>query len=330
MSRTILVTGGAGFIGSNFVHFVRRERPAWNIINLDALTYSGNPESLRDLKHDPHHRFIKGDVGDHTVVRTLVEQCDAVIHLAAESHVDRSIRDAAPFIRTNVLGTHVILEAARARGARMLFASTDEVYGSLPLDQPDQRFTEDAPIRPSSPYAASKAGADHLCRAYALTHAADVVVARCSNNFGPLQFPEKLIPLFITNLLVGRPLPLYGDGRNVRDWLHVEDHCEALLLLLERAAPGSVYNIGADNEHSNIELTRQILQILGKDESAITYVPDRPAHDRRYAIDASKIRRELGWRASRSSWPGSIESTVRWYQEHEDWWRPLRAKAGLA
>lgn len=340
MSRTVLITGGAGFIGSNLVRFVLRERPAWRIVNLDALSYSGNMDNLDGLDREPRHEFLRGDVRDAAVIEGLVARCDAVIHAAAESHVDRSIADAQPFIETNIGGTQTILDAIRrsrerGRDVRMVLVSTDEVYGSLRLDQPETRFSERSPMDPSSPYAASKAAADLLCGAYRRTHGLDVVIARSSNNFGPRQFPEKVIPLFVTNLLRGLRIPLFGDGLNVRDWIHVEDHCEALLALLERGTAGEAYNIGAGNERSNIELTRLILRAMGAGEEMIERTPDRPGHDRRYALDVSKIHRELGWKASRSAWPGSLEATIGWYRANRSWWERVlsgayRAGAGEA
>lgn len=329
---TVLVTGGCGFIGSNFVRFVRRVRPNARIINLDSLTYSGNPENLADLAGDPLYRFVHGDICDRPLVERLAGECDAIVHFAAESHVDRSIIDAGPFIRTNVGGTQVLLDVLRARQAagastpRMLYISTDEVYGSLPLERPDLLFTEESPILPNSPYAASKAAGDGLVRAYYHTFGLDLVTTRCSNNFGPYHFPEKVIPLFITNLIDGEKVPLYGDGLNVRDWLHVEDHCEAVLAVLERGSPGEVYNVGGNNERNNLDLTRTILRLMGKDESMIRYVKDRPGHDRRYAIDATKIRRDLGWAPTRSAWPQALEATIAWYRDNESWWR--RVKSG--
>jgi len=322
---TVLVTGGAGFIGSNLVRFLLRERPELKVINFDLLTYSGNLESLRDLEGEARYRFVRGDVCDAKLVEDLVRECDAVMHLAAESHVDRSIMDATPFIRTNVAGTQVLLDAVRrVGGRRFLYVSTDEVYGSLPLDKPEVRFTESSFLAPNSPYAASKAGGDLLVRAYHHTFGLDAVVTRCSNNFGPYQFPEKVIPLFVCNIIEGHKVPLYGDGLNVRDWLHVEDHCAALLAVLERGRAGEVYNVGGDNERSNLELTKSILLIMGRGDEMIERVADRPGHDRRYAIDAGKIRGELGWIPTRSAWPGALEQTVRWYLEHQAWWRRVR------
>ncbi len=327
MSTTWLLTGGAGFIGANFARFVHETRPDVSIINVDALTYSGNLENLAGLESSDRHEFVRGDIRDAGLMRALIERCDAVVHMAAESHVDRSILDSKPFIETNVGGTQTILDEARkVGGRRVLLVSTDEVYGALPLDRPDLLFTEDTPLAPNSPYAASKACADMLVRAAHHTFGLDVVTTRCSNNFGPYQFPEKVIPLFVTNLMEGERVPLYGDGLNVRDWLHVIDHCEAIVRVLERGTAGGVYNIGGNNERSNLELTRSILEIMGRDDRMIEHVADRPGHDRRYAIDASRIRYELGWVPTRSAWPGALRETVAWYQGNESWWR--RVKSG--
>lgn len=325
----VLVTGGAGFIGANFVRFVLERRPDWHVVNLDLLTYSGNLENLAGIEKNARYRFVKGDIQDAPLVSKLIDGCDGVVHMAAESHVDRSIMDSRPFVMTNVVGTQVLLDAARKKaggGPRFVYVSTDEVYGSLPLDRPDLKFTEETPLASNSPYAASKAAGDCLCRAYVHTFGLPVMITRCSNNFGPYQFPEKVIPLFVTNLVEGKKVPLYGDGKNVRDWLHVEDHCEAVLTVLERGRQGEVYNVGGNNERSNVDLTHTILGLMSKGKEMIQYVPDRPGHDRRYAIDASKIERELGWRPSRSAWPGALERTVRWYVDHPEWWR--RVKSG--
>lgn len=328
----ILVTGGCGFIGSNFVRFVLGERPDWRVTNVDCLTYSGNPENLADLEGDARYRFVRGDICDLELMTELAGAADAVVHMAAESHVDRSILDARPFVQTNVLGTQTVIDALRRsdpdRRKRLLHVSTDEVFGDLPLDRPEVKFTEATPYRPSSPYSASKAGSDLLVHAAHHTFGLPACVTHCSNNFGPYQFPEKVIPLFVTNLIEGRKVPLYGDGRNVRDWLHVEDHCDALLAVLERGdfAGGASYCIGGNNERSNLELTHAILRLMGKDESWIQPVKDRLGHDRRYAIDASKIRDELGWEPTRSAWPDALERTVRWYVDHPDWWK--RVKSG--
>lgn len=328
----ILLTGGCGFIGSNFVRFALRTRPGLRITNLDALTYSGNPENLADLRDSSRYAFVKGDICDAPTVDRLVGECDAVVHMAAESHVDRSILDAKPFITANVMGTQTLLDSVRRlavggkKAPRFVYVSTDEVYGSLPLENPEVKFTEETPLSPNSPYAASKAAGDCLVRAYHHTFGLDVLTTRCSNNFGPYQFPEKVIPLFVTNLTDGQQVPLYGQGLNVRDWLHVEDHCEAILTVLERGRAGEVYNIGGNNERNNLELTHSILEIMGKGPEMIRPVKDRPGHDLRYAIDASKIRRELGWEPTRSAWPGALEATVRWYQDNQTWWR--RVKSG--
>ena len=333
--RTVLATGGAGFIGSNFIHFVIEQRPGWKVINFDALTYAGNRASLMDIEDDPRYAFVHGDIRDRNLVEEMIalHACDTIVHFAAESHVDRSIMDSGPFVSTNVVGTQVMLDAARQSGlvSRFVHIGTDEVYGELPLDRTDLKFTEDTPIQPNSPYSASKAAADMLALAYHHTFKMNVVVTRCSNNFGPYQYPEKVIPLFVTNLIDGKKVPLYGDGKNVRDWLHVIDHCEAILAVLERGTPGSVYNIGGNNERSNNELTRMILKCTGHGEDMIQPVPDRLGHDRRYAIDASKIKRELGWQPTRSAWPQALRETVEWYRANEEWWRPLKhahAKAG--
>ncbi len=327
--RNILVTGGCGFIGSNFVRFVLNERPDYHIINLDCLSYSGNPENLVDIENDPRYRFVHGNILDRDLVQELIAGVDAVVHFAAESHVDRSILDSRPFIESNVLGTQTLLDAVRRAGDRKRFVhvSTDEVYGELPLDRPDLKFTETTPLHTNSPYSASKAGSDLLVGAYHHTFGLDTCITRCSNNFGPYQFPEKVIPLFVTNIIEGKKVPLYGDGKNVRDWLHVVDHCEAVLTVLEKGKSGEVYNIGGNNERNNLELTHAILQIMGKDESWIQYVKDRPGHDRRYAIDASKIERELGWKPTRSAWPAALEQTVRWYVDNPTWWQRVKSGA---
>ena len=324
----LLVTGGAGFIGSNFIRLVLRERPDAEIVNLDVLTYSGNLENLAEVEGDPRYTFVRGDIRRAEDVDPLIDACDAVVHFAAESHVDRSITDSRPFIDTNVMGTQVLLDSARrAGGRRFVHVSTDEVYGDLPLDRPELLFTEQTPLSPSSPYSASKAASDLLVRAAHHTFGAEVMTTRCSNNFGPYQFPEKVIPLFVTNLIQGEKVPLYGDGLNVRDWLHVDDHGEAILTVLEQGTPGEVYNIGGNNERSNLEMTHAILGIMGFGEEMIRPVTDRLGHDRRYAIDASKIKNELGWEPTRSAWPAALEETVAWYQNHAAWWERVRSGA---
>jgi len=329
MTRTLLITGGCGFIGSNFIRFALTRRDDLRIINFDALTYSGNPENLADFEDDDRLRFVKGDICDAGRLDEVLGEADAVVHFAAESHVDRSIIDSTPFVRTNVQGTQTLLDAVRRAGGgkRVVHVSTDEVYGELPLDQPDVKFTERTPIAPNSPYAASKASSDLLVRAAHHTFGLDAVITRCSNNFGPYQFPEKVIPLFVTNLIEGRKVPLYGDGRNVRDWIHVDDHNEAVLTVLERGDAGEVYNIGGNNERSNLGLTHTILEIMGHGEEMIEYVKDRPGHDRRYAIDAGKLRDQLGWQPTRSAWPEALEQTVAWYRDHESWWRRVKSGA---
>jgi dTDP-glucose 4,6-dehydratase len=327
----LLITGGMGFIGSNFIRLLLRERPEWRLCNLDALTYAGNPENLADVAGPAEgagrYRFVHGDITDQALLHDLFgnERLEAVVNFAAESHVDRSIQSSAPFVRTNVVGTQVLLDAARRSGAsRFVQVSTDEVYGDLGPEDPP--FSERTPLAPSSPYSASKAGADHLVLAYHRTHGTDVVVTRCSNNYGPYQFPEKLIPLTIVNAWAGERLPVYGRGANVRDWIHVEDHCRGVLAALERGRAGEVYNFGGANEARNIDVVRSIVRLLGASEDLIEYVADRPGHDRRYAIDFSLARRELGWEPDRAFEQGLAE-TVRWYLSHKQWWERVRAGA---
>jgi dTDP-glucose 4,6-dehydratase len=319
----MLVTGGCGFIGSNFVRWVLANDPDLRVVNLDALTYAGNPANLADLAGNPRYTFLKGNVADRDAVRAAFARgCDSVVHFAAESHVDRSIHDSGPFLRTNVLGTQVLLDAAREHGVkRWVQASTDEVYGSL---GPDGLFTEETPLAPNSPYAASKAAADLLVKSYAHTFGLPCVITRCSNNYGPYQFPEKLIPLFITNLLQDLPVPVYGDGLQVRDWIHVSDHCAAVYAAWKKGRPGQVYNVGGRCEKTNLELTFALLDLLGKPRSLIQYVPDRPGHDRRYAIDCSKIEDELGWRP-RVPFEEGLQRTVQWYVDNKEWVRSVRS-----
>ncbi len=322
---TILVTGGAGFIGANFVRMLLN-RNSDRIVNLDSLTYAGNLENLSGYEGHDRYRFVRGDIRDRELLDRLLkeESIDAVVNFAAESHVDRSIDGPRIFLDTNIMGTQNLLEAARQAGVeRFLQVSTDEVYGSLGAEG---LFTEDSPIQPNSPYAASKAAADLICRAYYHTYGFPVLITRCSNNYGPYQFPEKLIPLMIANALEDRPLPVYGDGRNVRDWLYVEDHCRALDLVLRKGVPGEVYNIGGHNEMENITIIRLLLDLVGKDESLITYVEDRPGHDRRYAIDATRIERDLGWTPT-LQFESGIRETVTWYLENRTWWEKVRSGA---
>ena len=318
---TIIVTGGAGFIGSNFIRYLRREHPEDRIVCVDKLTYAGSLTNLREVLEDPGFRFVKADICDREAVDALFaeEKPDAVVNFAAESHVDRSIEDPGVFLRTNVMGTQTLLDACRAHGvSRYHQVSTDEVYGDLPLDRPDLFFTEETPICTSSPYSASKAGADLLVQAYHRTFGLAVTISRCSNNYGPNQFPEKLIPLMIANCLQDKPLPVYGDGLNVRDWLYVEDHCRAIDLILRRGRAGETYNVGGHNEMRNIDIVRLICRELGKPESLITHVRDRKGHDMRYAIDPAKIHRELGW-LPQTSFAEGLRRTIRWYLDNRDW-----------
>jgi dTDP-glucose 4,6-dehydratase len=322
----LLITGGAGFIGSCYARQVRRKRPADRLINVDALTYAGNLENLRDLESDGGHVFVRGDIRDKEMVTTLLRQhrIDAIVNFAAESHVDRSIMSAEPFLDTNVAGTLRLLEAARATGVRRFVqVSTDEVYGSL---GPTGAFEETTPLSPRSPYSASKAAADHFVMAFHHTHGMDVVITRCSNNYGPYQFPEKLIPLMILNAVERKPLPVYGDGLQVRDWIHVEDHCEAIDAVLLGGKSGDVYNIGAENERPNLDVVRAILQHTGRDESLLRHVPDRPGHDRRYAMNSKKIRTELGW-TPRHRFEEGLADTVGWYRDNQPWCERVRSGA---
>jgi dTDP-glucose 4,6-dehydratase len=316
----VLVTGGAGFIGSNFVRYALRAHPDWRVTTLDKLTYAGRRENLHDVIDDPRHRFVHGDIADAPVSGPLVEQAEVVVHFAAETHVDRSIMAAGDFIRTDVEGTFVLLEAARraSRLRRFVQISTDEVYGTVPAGA--SRETDE--LKPRNPYAASKAGADRLAYSYWATYELPVVITRASNNYGPYQFPEKVIPLFVTNAIDGIPVPLYGDGRNVRDWLHVDDHCRAIDLLIARAADGEVYNIGGGNDIMNVDLTHRILGLLEKPSSLIKPVPDRPGHDRRYCLDITKLR-GLGW-TPRVEFAEGLRDTVEWYRNNEWWWRPIK------
>ena len=319
---TILITGGAGFIGSNFIFYMMKKYPDYRIVCLDKLTYAGNLSTLAPVMDKPNFRFVKMDICDREAVYGLFEEehPDVVVNFAAESHVDRSILNPEIFLETNIIGTSVLMDACRKYGiGRYHQVSTDEVYGDLPLDRPDLFFTEKTPLHTSSPYSSSKAGADLLVGAYHRTYGLPATISRCSNNYGPYQFPEKLIPLMMMNALEDKPLPVYGDGKNVRDWLYVEDHCKAIDLIIHQGTVGEVYNIGGHNEMANIDIVKLILKELGKPESLITYVKDRKGHDRRYAIDPAKIHKELGW-LPETKFADGIKKTIRWYLDHKEWW----------
>ena len=321
----IIVTGGAGFIGGNFIHHMVNKYPEYQIVNLDLLTYAGNLETLKPVENKPNYKFVKGDIADRKFVFDLFEKekPDIVVNFAAESHVDRSVVDPESFVRTNVMGTTTLLDACRTYGIKRYHqVSTDEVYGDLPLDRPDLFFTEETPLHTSSPYSSSKASADLFVLAYHRTYGLPVTISRCSNNYGPYHFPEKLIPLMIANALNDKPLPVYGEGLNVRDWLYVEDHCKAIDLILRNGRVGEVYNIGGHNEMRNIDIVRLICQKLGKPESLITYVTDRKGHDMRYAIDPTKIHNELGW-LPETKFADGIDKTIDWYLTHRDWWENI-------
>ncbi len=322
---TIIVTGGAGFIGSNFVFYMLKAHPTDRIICLDKLTYAGNLSTLKSVMKNPNFRFVKADICDREAVYKLFEEekPDIVVNFAAESHVDRSIENPSIFLQTNIVGTSVLMDACREYGIKRYHqVSTDEVYGDLPLDRPDLFFTENTPIHTSSPYSSSKAGADLLVLAYHRTFGLPVTISRCSNNYGPYHFPEKLIPLMIINALHDKPLPVYGEGINVRDWLYVEDHCKAIDLILQKGRVGEVYNVGGHNEMRNIDIVKLICKALGKSEDLITYVTDRKGHDMRYAIDPSKIRGELGW-LPETKFKDGIQKTIQWYLDNEDWWQEI-------
>jgi dTDP-glucose 4,6-dehydratase len=326
--KSLLITGGCGFIGSHFVKLVLRDRPQYRVINLDLLTYAGNPENLSNVKRTHEgsvYRFIQGDIADLRLVTQLVqeENIDSIVNFAAETHVDRSLLDSAPFLRTNVEGTRVLLEAVGAHKVKkFLQVSTDEVYGSLAPSDP--AFTEKSPLKPNSPYAASKAAGDLLVRAYHRSYGTPAVITRCGNNYGPYQFPEKFLPLFITNALDDRPLPLYGDGQQIRDWIHVEDHSRALLDVLERGKPGEVYNISASRECTNQDMAEWVLLMLGKPRNLISYVKDRAGHDRRYGVNASKLREEIGWQPTIDLETG-LRATVDWYCYERSWWERIKS-----
>ncbi|MDI6644801.1 MAG: dTDP-glucose 4,6-dehydratase [Methanobacteriaceae archaeon] len=320
--KKVIITGGAGFIGSNFVRYMLNNYSNYKIINLDALTYCGNLENLRGVENNPNYTFIKGDIKDKDLVNEIVKNSDYIINFAAESHVDRSIKDPEIFIKTNILGTQNLLENSRRYGIdKFIQVSTDEVYGSL---GEKGYFSEDTPLAPNSPYSASKAGADLMVRAYHKTYKLPINITRCSNNYGPYQFPEKLIPLMISNALENRELPVYGDGMNIRDWLHVYDHCTAIDLVMHHGQIGEIYNIGGNNEKTNIEIVKLILDHLGKEESLIKYIKDRPGHDRRYAIDSTKIRKELGW-IPKYNFETGIKETIKWYLDNKEWLKKVKS-----
>lgn len=321
----ILVTGGAGFIGGNFVHHMVNKYPDDQIVNLDLLTYAGNLETLKPVEDKPNYHFVKGDIADEPFIMELFEKekFDVVVNFAAESHVDRSITDPGIFVRTNVMGTRVLLDASRKFGVKRYHqVSTDEVYGDLPLDRPDLFFTEETPIHTSSPYSSSKASADLFVLAYYRTYGLPVTISRCSNNYGPYHFPEKLIPLIISRALADEELPVYGKGENVRDWLHVSDHCEAIDLIIHKGRVGEIYNVGGHNERSNLDVVKTILHALGKPESLIRFVTDRPGHDMRYAIDPAKLERELGWKP-KYTFDTGIKQTIEWYLNNREWWEHI-------
>jgi dTDP-glucose 4,6-dehydratase len=319
----LLVTGGAGFIGSNFVRYIYKERPDWHIDVLDKLTYAGNLKNLDGLD-EARVKFIKGDICDEATVDKAVADCDTIIHFAAETHVDNSVHSPRPFVDSNILGTFQILEAVRKHNKRLHHISTDEVYGDLELNDP--KFTETTAYNPSSPYSASKAGSDHLVQAWIRTFGVQATISNCSNNYGPYQHVEKMIPRQITNILAGQKLKLYGSGQNIRDWIHAEDHSSGVLAILEKGKIGETYLIGADGEKTNKEVMELIVELMGKDESWIEQVNDRPGHDRRYAIDAAKLRTELGWEPKYTNFKDGLAQTIQWYKDNEDWWKPLKAQ----
>lgn len=333
MKKAVLITGGCGFIGANFILHMRNTQPELAIINLDKLTYSGNPDNLKSLKDDPHYRFVRGDITDEDLILSLLREnrIQALVHFAAESHVDRSILGAKAFVQANVVGTHVLLERAREYWTdtlsqdpsfRFVHISTDEIYGTLGKDG---LFSEESPFRPNSPYAATKAGADLLVRAYFETYGLPTLIARPSNNYGPYQFPEKFIPLMITNLMEDKPIPIYGKGLNVRDWVFVTDTCRAVGLIMEKGKPGEAYNVGGETEKQNIDVAREVLALFGKEESYLSFVADRPGHDLRYALNNKKIKNELGWKP-RVAFQEGIKRTVEWYKDNEWWWGPLKER----
>lgn len=326
----LLVTGGAGFIGSNFIFYQLKHHPADRIICLDKLTYAGNLETLKSVQNNPNFRFVKADICDKEAVNKtfLEEKPDIVINFAAESHVDRSINDTSIFLQTNIIGTQVLLDACRKHNVRFHQISTDEVYGDLPIDRTDLKFTEATPLNASSPYSASKASADLLVRSYYKTYGLPITITRCSNNYGSYQYPEKLIPLTILCALENKPIPVYGNGKNVRDWVYVEDHCEAVDFVIRKGKIGEIYNVGGSSEVSNIAVVHKILEIMNKPKSLISYVADRPGHDRRYAVDYSKIEKELSWQP-KTDFDKGIEQTVQWYLDNEDWLKTVKIKVQI-
>jgi len=318
----LLITGGAGFIGSNFIHYWFKNYPEDSIINLDSLTYAGNLESLRDVENNPNYKFVKGDITDAKLVNEIVKGTDIIVHFAAESHVDRSIQDSGAFIKTNVEGTRVMLEAARNNGnIRFHHISTDEVFGSLQMDSP--KFNEKTPYDPRSPYSAAKAASDHLVRAYFHTYGLPITISNCSNNYGPYANPEKMIPLFVTNLIEGKKVPIYGEGKNIRDWIHVNDHNRGVDFIIRKGKIGETYCLGGDSEKTNLEITESILKLMGKGEEMVEHVADRLGHDLRYAIDYSKAKNELGWEPQIDFNTG-LAMTVEWYKNNPAWWQPLK------
>jgi len=320
----LLITGGAGFIGSNFIHHILSTYPDYQVINLDVLTYAGNLENLKRWEGNARYTFMKGNITDADVVEPLVAECDIVVHFAAESHVDRSIMNPGIFLETNVRGTYVLLEAARKHGKRFHHVSTDEVFGALGPD--DKPFDEDTPYDPRSPYSASKAASDHLVRAYFHTYGLPITISNCSNNYGPYHFPEKLIPLAITNILEGGKVPVYGDGLQVRDWLYIEDHCRAIDLIIHRGKIGKTYCVGGGNQPTNLIVIQKVCALLGRDDSEIKFVKDRPGHDRRYAMNYGKIKRDLGWQPTVTLEEG-LAKTVEWYRKNEQWWKILKKRS---
>ena len=318
----LLVTGGAGFIGSNFIHYWFKNYPEDSVVNLDALTYAGNEENLKNLENNPNYTFVKGNICEVQLVDELVSGVDLIVHFAAETHVDRSIKNSSDFIKTNIEGTLNLLEAAKKNGGtRFHHISTDEVFGELDFN--DNPFRENTPYSPRSPYSASKAGSDHLVRSYFYTHNLPITVSNCSNNYGPYQFPEKLIPLFVTNLIEGKKIPLYGNGKNIRDWIHVDDHNRGVDMIIKKGKIGETYCLGGGNELSNIEITKKILEIMGYGDEKIEYVDDRLGHDLRYAIDYSKIKKELDWQP-KIDFEKGLEDTINWYKNNENWWKKLK------